>query len=337
MRIRTRPFAHALTLGLLLALGPVTTTHAAPGDAVAATTLRDTYQARGRHIGVAVLAHKLGDPVYTGILDREFGSVTPETELEWDSVEPLPGQFVFTRADQIVAHAAANGMAVRGRSLISPAGVHSAWFANLRDAASVHAAMSRHITGVLTHYRGQVHSWGVVTEAFTDTGAPRRSPFEVYLGHSFIEQAFRIARAADPTATLCYNDYNLDDFHKPKTQAVYTMVRDFLARGVPIDCVGLQSHFTAGNPVPADYQRTLAEFAALGIEVQISELGVAGSGQAQAESYRRVALACLATPRCSGLTVWGVRDSDTWRTSDTPVLFDGAGNPKPAYYAVLYP
>lgn len=303
----------------------------------AADSLRDRYAARGRHIGAAALAYKLGDSAYTGILDREFGSLTPETELEWDSVEPRPGQFVFTAADRLVAHARANDMTVRGRSLIAPSNIHSAWFGNLGDAASVQTAMTRHITGVLAHYQGQVSSWGVVTEAFTETGALRRSRFEMYLGRSFIEQAFRAARAVDPTATLCYSDYNIDDFTKPKTQAVYAMVRDFKARGVPIDCVGLQSHFTATNPVPSDYQRTLAEFAALGVQVQISELDIAGSGATQAESYRRVALACLATPRCSGLTVWGVRDIDSWRSGETPLLFDAAGNPKPAYYSVLNP
>jgi hypothetical protein len=39
--------------------------------------------------------------------------------------------------------------------------------------------------------------------------------------------------------------------------------------------------------------------------------------------------------RCVGITVWGVRDSDSWRTGENPLLFDGGGNKKAAYNGVL--
>jgi poly(3-hydroxybutyrate) depolymerase len=45
--------------------------------------------------------------------------------------------------------------------------------------------------------------------------------------------------------------------------------------------------------------------------------------------------ACVDVPRCTGITVWGVRDSDSWRTGDNPLLFDNNGDKKPAHAAVL--
>ena len=139
---------------------------------------------------------------------------------------------------------------------------------------------------------------------------------------------------AEPERYRC-NDYDIESWAHAKTQAVHRMVQDFRARGVPIDCVGPQSHFGSGNPVPADFRATLRNFADLGVDVQITELDVEGSGQAQADGYRRVVRDCLSVPRCAGITVWGIRDTDSWRASGTPLLFDGRGEEKPAYCAVL--
>ena len=158
--------------------------------------------------------------------------------------------------------------------------------------------------------------------------------FQQRLGNGYIEEAFRTARAADPNAKLCYNDYNTDG-QNAKSNAVYTMVQDFKSRGVPIDCVGFQSHFNAQSPVPGDYQANLQRFAALGVDVQITELDIEGSGTAQANNYANVVRTCLAVSRCTGITVWGVTDKYSWRPNGTPLLFDGNYNKKPAYTAVL--
>jgi endo-1,4-beta-xylanase len=109
------------------------------------------------------------------------------------------------------------------------------------------------------------------------------------------------------------------------------MVADFKNRGVPIDCVGFQSHLTNGPP--GDYQTNLQRFANLGVDVQITELDISGSSQAT--GYANVVRACLAVSRCTGITVWGIRDSDSWRTGENPLLFDASGNKKAAYSSTL--
>ncbi|GAA3389864.1 non-reducing end alpha-L-arabinofuranosidase family hydrolase [Streptomyces roseoviridis] len=286
----------------------------------------------GRYFGTAVAAGRLGDPAYTAIVDREFTMITPENEMKWDATEPSRGRFTFGPADRIVDRALARGQRVRGHTTVWHAQLPS-WVGSIRDAKTLRAVMNQHITTQLTHYKGRIHAWDVVNEAFADGGSGRLrdSVFQKVLGDSFIEEAFRTARAADPSAKLCYNDYNIENWSDAKTQGVHRMVKDFRSRGVPIDCVGFQSHFGDGGP-PASFRTTLAGFAALGVDVQITELDIA---KASPVHYASAVDACLSVARCTGITVWGVRDGDSWRSDEKPLLFDGDGKPKPAYTAVM--
>ncbi|MFE6622433.1 endo-1,4-beta-xylanase [Streptomyces sp. NPDC057740] len=95
------------------------------------------------------------------------------------------------------------------------------------------------------------------------------------------------------------------------------------------------THFNSASPVPSDYQANLQRFAALGVDVQITEPDTEGSGTAQANSYGNVVRGCLAVSRCTGITVWGITDKYSWRASGTPLLFDDNYAKKPAYNAVL--
>lgn len=288
--------------------------------------------ARGRSFGTAVSSARLSEAAYVAVLDREFTSVSPETELMWSSVEPAAATFTFTAADRIVEHAAAHGSAVHGTFLVWHPGLPS-YLVSL-PASGLREALTRHVTQTVGHFRGRIGSWDVAAEAFADNGSRRPTIFQNLLGSGWIEQAFRAAREADPQARLCYDDYGIEGVNA-KSDAVYALVRDLRQRGVPIDCVGLESHFGAGVPVPATLQANLQRFAALGVDVRLSQLDVVGSGTAQAGEYVKAVTACLNVPRCTGITVWGVTDRYSWRSGGTPLLFDGSYTAKPAYWAVL--
>ncbi|GAA4421758.1 hypothetical protein GCM10023148_22650 [Actinokineospora soli] len=332
--VRSKLFRNAVVAGAVTAVAAATVAVLSAPAAQAATTLAGSAQESGRYYGTAVAAGRLSDSTYVGILNREFDMVTAENEMKLDATEPNQNQFTFTNADRIVNHAIGQGKRVRGHTLAW----HSqqpGWMQRMEGSA-LRQAMLNHITRVATYYRGKIYAWDVVNEAFEDgsSGARRNSNLQ-RTGNDWIEAAFRAARSADPGAKLCYNDYNTDNWSHAKTQAVYRMVQDFKSRGVPIDCVGFQAHFNSGNPVPSNYHTTLQNFANLGVDVQITELDIEGSGTTQADQYRGVTQACLAVTRCTGITVWGIRDTDSWRASGTPLLFDGSGNKKPAYHAVL--
>ncbi|WFE65387.1 endo-1,4-beta-xylanase [Micromonospora sp. WMMD714] len=317
----TLAVAGALTVGMTLALAPA---------ASAGTTLRAAAAEKGRYFGAAVAVGKLSTSAYTTILNREFNSVTAENEMKWDATEPSQGRFVYTNGDRLVSHAQANGMGVRGHALLWHQ-QEPGWAQGMSGSA-LRSAMINHVTQVATHYRGKVYAWDVVNEAFADGGSGGRRDSNLQrTGNDWIEAAFRAARAADPGAKLCYNDYNTDGVNA-KSTGVYNMVRDFKSRGVPIDCVGFQSHL--GTTIPGDYQANLKRFADLGVDVQITELDVMTGGN-QANIFGTVTRSCMAISRCTSITVWGVRDCDSWRGSDNALLFDCNGNKKAAYNSVL--
>ncbi|QLQ36394.1 endo-1,4-beta-xylanase [Micromonospora robiginosa] len=319
--LSTGLLAGALAAGMAVALAPT---------ASAGTTLRASAAEKGRYFGAAVATGKLSDNTYVTVLNREFNSVVPENEMKWDATEPQQGRFNYTGGDRLVSHARANGMSVRGHTLLWHAQQPS-WAQGLSGTALRNAAIN-HVTQVATHFKGQIYAWDVVNEAFADGGGGGRRDSNLQrTGNDWIEAAFRAARAADPGAKLCYNDYNTDGINA-KSTGVYNMVRDFKSRGVPIDCVGFQSHL--GTTIPGDYQANLQRFADLGVDVQITELDVMTGGN-QANIFGTVTRSCMAVSRCTGITVWGVRDCDSWRGSDNALLFDCAGNKKAAYTSVL--
>ncbi|WFE63017.1 endo-1,4-beta-xylanase [Micromonospora sp. WMMD714] len=293
------------------------------------TTLKAAAERSGRYFGAAMGSDRLNDSGFLNIASREFDMMTAVNEMKPDATEPNPGQFDFSRGDAIYNWATQRGMRFRGHTLAWHAQQPRFW--GSLSGSALRQAMISHINGVMAHYKGKLYAWDVVNEAYAENGSRRSSNLQS-TGNDWIEVAFRTARAADPSVKLCYNDYNIENWTYAKTQGVYNMIKDFKARGVPIDCVGLQTHFTGGSSLPGNFQTTLSSFAALGVDVALTEADVTNASTTQ---YAGLTQACMNVPRCVGITTWGIRDSDSWRGNENPLLFDRNSNPKPAYTSVL--
>ncbi|WP_026925253.1 endo-1,4-beta-xylanase [Glycomyces arizonensis] len=328
---RRRRLWSALATAAVACTAAATAFVVSSSPAQAASTLGASAAESGRYFGAAVVPNLLNDGAYSSALNADFNSVVAENAMKWDATEPNRGQFNFSGGDQIVSYAQSHGMEVRGHTLVWHA-QQPGWAQGL-GGNDLRNAMLDHIAGVAGHWRGDIASWDVVNEAYLWDGSRRQSNLQQQLGNDWIADAFRAADAADPNAKLCYNDYGTDGINA-KSTAIYNMVRDFQSRGVPIDCVGFQSHL-ASNSDMSSYQANLQRFSDIGINVQITELDVGGSGGAQANVYRQVTEACMAVERCNGITTWGITDAHSWRGDETPLLLDGNYQKKEAYYAVL--
>ena len=178
---------------------------------------------------------------------------------------------------------------------------------------------------------------------------------------------------ADPNAQLYYNDYSLEN--EAKRKGAVALMRKLKAAGVPIAGIGLQGHVKIDGPDAAQEAATIEAFAALGLQVNISELDVDLLPRTTKSDSADVSMTAAATaqsnPYTSGLpeemqqalakryaelfkvfvqhhdslgrvTLWGVTDRESWLNNfpargrtNYPLLFDREGKPKPAFFAVL--
>jgi len=327
-------------------------TPATPSVPAAPTPLRTLAETRTLHIGVGTAIGTYFNRTdaagtqYMAVLKREFNVVTPENDLKFSAVRPSRATFRFARPDSMLEFATANGMRMRGHTLVWHNQLPSWLTGGSWTPAEGVALLDEHIASVVGHYKGKIATWDVVNEAFDDSGVPRTTFWSTLIGPSYIAQAFRSAAAADPSAKLFYNDYNIETIGA-KSNAVLAMLAGLKASGVPVHGVGLQAHFIAGQTPSHDaLVANMNRFAALGLTIEITELDIrvpvpasAAALQTQAQNYAEVVRACLDVPACDMVVTWGFTDLSSWVPSTfagqgAALLFDESFQPKPAYTAV---
>ena len=324
-------------------------------------------------MGVALnVRQAAGQDTYASkVVKRHFNSIVAENCMKCEVIHPKEDRFDFTEADRLVRFGEENDMAVIGHCLIWHSQL-APWFCVDENGKNVSKEvlterMKEHITTVVSRYKGKIKGWDVVNEAFEDDGSYRQTKFYEILGEDYIPLAFQFAHQADPDAELYYNDYSMA--HKGRRDAVVNMVKKLQAKGIRIDAVGMQGHFTMEFPKVEDFETSLLAFAATGVKVMITELDLTilpppapnvGADVSANFDYQKemnpypdmlpdsvskawndrmsefFKLFIKHSDKVTRVTVWGATDADSWRNdwpmkgrTDYPVLFDRNYQPKP--------
>ena len=299
-------------------------------------------------LGVAATASEIARPDWASLAAAQYSRLTPEWEMKMEYVLLPDGSLRFDRADALTGFAQAHGMAVHGHNLIwydQEGGPSFAKLAGKPDAFLT--AYADYIQAVVGRYKGRVGGWDVVNEpVWNDGRGLRPCLWRTALGDDYIPLALTAAHEADPAAALFVNDYNLE-LTPAKRKTFLKMIEGVLKSGAPLHGIGTQTHIQADLP-PVMLRDAIRDLGSLGLKLHVSELdislqepGLTGVAQPRLDQIKLVetllkAYGDLRPAQQYGVTVWALRDSDSWinrekglKLPDEPVLFDAQGRPKP--------
>lgn len=328
-------------------------------------------------LGVAMGHRDLGNLEIEKIVNREFNSVVAEYGMKMSNVMPREGVYDFTWSDRFLNFAMNNGHYAVGHVIVWHKNIPE-WFfldgnGEILKRDELLMKLKQHINTYVGRYRGQVHGWDVVNEAFNDDGSFRKTPWFEIIGDDYIEKAFEFTHEADPNAELYYNDYGL--VNVGKQNSIVALIKRLKKKGIPISAVGIQGHYSLDFPDLKELDRAITRFSELDTDVMITELDISvlpfpdveKRGQASKvedgkvpvlnpylealpdditnkQSRRYEALFCIFMKHqtsISRVSFWGITDERSWRNNwpvvgrvDYPLLFDRELQPKKAFFTL---
>lgn len=303
-----------------------------------------------------------GASLYT----TQYSIVTPENALKPDSVLDVAASRKASQEDQgnvavsfkavkgLLDFTQENGIKVHGHVLFWHSQTPDVFFresyAETGDYVSREVMLKRMENFVRLvmeymqeNYPGLIVSWDVVNEAIDDsTGKLREGNWTSVVGDDFVVQAFRFAREYAPEGTLLfYNDYSTP--YQPKLTGILNLLDSLLAVNL-VDGYGFQCHYQINSPSIFQLTSALQKIVDRGLLVRISELDIQAEDnseeqfQLQAERYTDLMKLFLQySDSIIAVETWGTEDTYSWKSESYPLLFNGDGTPKPAFYAITDP
>jgi len=308
--------------------------------------LRESATRSGLIYGAASGWEELHDAPFAASFVQECGILVPVSELKWAAVRPGPDTFNFSGPDWLMQFAISNNMLFRGHTLVWHEAL-PAWFQSTVNSSNAEATLRKHISTVVGHYAGKMHSWDVVNEVIlpwdNQPNGLRNSPWLNLLGSGYIDLAFREAAKADPKALLVLNQDRIENDTAAGDQcraATLALLQRLKSSGTPVHALGIESHLglDQGTFNAQKFKTFLRDVASLGLKIMITELDVTDEklpadistrDSIVAGKYEEFLSVLLEEPSVIAVLTWGLSDKYTWLADQRPRADEAPVRPLP--------
>lgn len=321
-------------------------------------------------VGTCISGSQMRNTEYRKIAKNDFNSLTAENEgkpeqvLDQEACQALlkngdnAGIAIKTSPfEKIYDFAEANHIGIRHHTFVwysqTPGWLFTTDYTNNGPKASKDLMLKRMenyikvtLETINNRWPGLVYAIDVANEAI-ENGGIRNNNNNWYstVGDDFVYYAMKYAfDNKDPEQELYYNDYSFDYDTRNCSFAVNTLLKKAIEEEL-IDGVGIQGHIDSN----ANLDNIITDAKMIkekGLKCQITELDITinGSGdsalQGQKNAYKNMIKKVLESNSkgetdINAVVVWGIRDNESWKRGQNPLLFNENYEKKPAYYGFL--
>lgn len=252
-----------------------------------------------------------------------WDQITPENAGKWGYVEATRGNMNWSALDAAYKFAKNNGIPFKQHTLVwgqqQPSWVSALPAHERREEVEewIKAFCERYPdTDYIDVVNEPLHAVPDYMSALGGTGST---------GYDWVVWAFEKAREYCPNAKLILNDYNILSDNSATANYI-SLINILKSRGL-IDIIGEQGHFLETTPLNT-IQQNLDKLAETGLPIHISEFDIHIADDAQQrDRYEELFPVFWRHKSVHGITLWGYRQGQIWRTDAYLLRSDNSERP----------
>jgi GH35 family endo-1,4-beta-xylanase len=265
----------------------------------------------------------------------------------WPYYEPQQGKPIYEYTDKVADWCRPHGITCKGHPLV--------WdFADPKwlpqDFAQIRQLSNARVREIVSRYKGKIDIWDVVNEP-THLGRfkTRMGEWAISLGAApYVIEHLKIARQANPHATLLVNDYRTD----PPFYKILDGLRE--DGKLLFDTIGIQSHMHGGGWPLSRIWEVCDAYAKFGVPIHFTETTIVSGGRlsgagsersrwgpttaegeaTQADYVPKFYTMLFAHPAVQAITWWDFSDDGAWQGAPAGLVRRDM-SPKPVYERLM--